>query len=40
MLDQSDVTVVEYFIAVVSVIVLVTVSSFIAFKVAEQQSKK
>lgn len=40
MIDQSSVSVAEFFIAVVFVIGLVTVSSFIAFKIAEQQSKR
>lgn len=40
MLDQSDVTVVQYFSAVVFVIVLVTVSSLVAFKVADKLAQK
>lgn len=39
MIDQSDVSVVEYLLAVVFIIVLVAVSSFVAFKIADQQSK-
>ena len=40
MLDQSDVTVIQYLSAVVFVIVLVTVSSLTTFKVADKFAKK
>lgn len=40
MIDQSDVTIVEYLLAVAFTIGIVAIGSFIAFKVAQSQSEK